>query len=220
MHKVCFWFGLYNEVELANRLVTQLQTYYDNPEIICVLDGTDIKPLAASKITCIQGERLHLAEFGAAWVKRMFETFLDFSGASAMVRLEPDTYINQAFKNIPSCDIGGNILSLTNKLQYVHGGCVYFKREAVEKILESRLLDNLKYKTSEFSYKRFKAPYLLPFEKESTEEHIAEDIIFSDVIQQLKLQISNWQEVWSRIREDCPNPENYTVVHPVKSLCP
>lgn len=218
MFDFCFWFGIYNEFELAKRLVSQIQYHYSDIQVICVADGLDASFLN-SNTTYIQGERLHLQEFGGAWVKRMFLSFLEHSSAKAMIRVEPDTWINRKFNQLPGREVAGNIL-VANDKNYVHGGCAYFTREAIEKICTSNLLDNSKYITdSQFSYNRFQFPYLFGDEQPNNEVHIAEDIIYSDVVQQLNLNVEQWDGVWSTVRDKCSNPQNYAVVHPVKSLC-
>lgn len=221
MLNVCFWFGVYQEYNLAKRLITSLRSFYPKQQIICIADGSYNLNYATFcnrfEVIYLTEDRIKLQHYGGAWVERMFQSFLDRSSAEIMLRLEPDSFINYGFTTIPKTDVLGNILNTFDGRQYIHGGCIAFSRNAIKKILNSKLLKENKYKTElQFAYQRYKFPYLLCGEKNNEEWIIAEDLIWSDVIWQLGLNVTEWHEVYSRVRESCPEPKKYAVIHPVK----
>lgn len=220
---ICFFFGVYKEWDLAFRLSRQLKTIFPTEQILCVTDGTHNSEFAVfceqQKITYFKGERLFRQASGGAWIKRMFDFFLLKSRADCLISLDPDSFINHAFKELPDADVAGNILSLLDQRQFIQGGCVFFKRAACETIIRSELLNDVKYTcNSLFAYRRYYLPYLVPGEQASSEWYIASDQIWSDVIWKLGLKVEEWNEVYSRVRTACPTPEKYAVIHPVKQL--
>lgn len=223
-NEICFFFGVYTEFDLAERLAYQIRMYYPRSPAYCIFDGTSNRRLEAIlsklEIQYFHGERLHLQEYGGEWTERMFGTYAWAlpTNSNWLCRLEPDSYMRRPFLNLPTADIGGNIISLGAGQNYIQGGCTFYSRQAVVTILDSRMLQSPRFCNPEFTYARYSNPYLYPGEIESTERLSSTDAISSTVIRELKLSVEEWSEVYCRLREKCPNPERYAVVHPVKNL--
>lgn len=219
--KLCFCFTVYEDWDLAKRLIKQLRMF-PSAGVLCLTDGTHNPEFAylckIENIRYINGNRLHPQRYGGAWLKRFFYCFLSRSSADFLIRLEPDSFVVRPFNKPPNSDVAGNILVTPDGRRYIHGGCVLFRRSAVEKILNSSLLDNPEYATNSlFGYCRHQAPYLLPGEWPNSEVQGAHDVIFSDVVWKLGLHVSEWDEIYSRVRQACPEPHKYAVIHPVKT---
>lgn len=218
--EITFYFSVYKEFDLATRLLNQILYFYPNNRIICVTDGTtnlEFESLCKkSNVKYFVGERLFPQKFGAAWSKRMFQSYLVNSTSRFLIKLDPDSFLNRKFSYLANTDLAGT-LCCESGTTFVQGGCIFYRREACEQILNSGLLNNPKYQTDpRFGYQRFCRLYKTRTEEKSDEWFTAEDKIISDVAQKLNLTLGNWREVLCRFRGYCPDSEKYAVIHPVK----
>lgn len=222
MSDICFFFGIYQEYELAKRLVDQLRKFYLDSEIICLADGSydqDFAQLAISaSVQYVQGTRLKLQQFGTAWIARNFQAILALSSAPNVIFLDPDSFILRPFAYLPESEVAGNLIPLPNGSLLLQGGCVFFKRSAIEKVIASQLLADPKYNHPSFGYLRYQLPYLQKNEQPDSAWLISEDLVNTDIINRLGLSIQEWSDVFCRLRELCPDPEFYAVLHPVKEI--
>lgn len=218
--EITFYFSVYNEFDLAIRLLNQIRFFYPHNQIICVTDGTtDLKFESLCKDSNVKyfvGRRLFPQRFGAAWSTRMLLSYLSNSPSKYLVKLDPDSFLNRKFRYLPNTDLAGTLCSELG-MSFIQGGCIFYKREACEQILDSSLLNAARYQTDpRFGYQRFCRLYKTRTEDKSDEWFTAEDKIMSDAAQKLKLTLGNWSEVLCRFRGYCPNGEKYAVIHPVK----
>lgn len=219
----CFCFSVYQDTDLALRLIQQIRFFYPNVPVFCLSDGKVDKDFMRNcelnqVLLQVNTHRLKLQVYGAAWVIRLLESILKNTTAPNVILLDPDSFILRIFNYLPDAMVGGNILEQNNQ-RYIQGGCKFFRRLAVDTILNSGLLNNIKYSYDRcFSYQRFKGNYLAHGESSCEEWLIAEDHILSDCIWQLNLKVAEWEEVYCRFRETCLEPEKYAVIHPVKDL--
>lgn len=226
---ICFVSCIAKEWELGRRLINQIKFLFASSEIIIIFDGTSNIEFEAFcdqlNVRVIKSKFLKLQSSGGAFAQRFFETYLNYSSALHLVRVEPDTYLNKTFE-LPNTDVAGNVLQITQRRKLIQGGCVSFKRKIVKQIVASQLLNNNKYKIDPlFGYKRYKFPYLNKGEQEFDIRLTAEDAVFSDIIWQLGIPVAEWKEICCRVRQaELPivsEMKKYSVVHPVKNelLC-
>lgn len=229
MNNLCFVSCISTEWQLGRRLINQIKYLFSEPEIIIIFDGTSNEEFESfcviNEVKIVKSDKLKLQKYGNFFVQRFFQVFLNFSEKPYLIRVEPDTYFFKAFNSVPDAEVAGNILQVTKERNLIQGGCVFFKRNAVKRIVNADLLSNSKYITnSEFSYQRYKPPYLNESELQSDIRLVAEDAVFSDIIWQLGIEVQEWNEVYCRVRQaelmDLPLG-NYSAIHPVKSklLC-
>lgn len=219
---ICFLFMIYNDWDLAKRLVSQLTQYFPNSDVVCIADGThspSFEDFCGQSMQYICGEqRLYLQEFGGQWSERAFAAYLECSEKPYLIRVDPDIWINRPFDYLPSSEIGGSVLCTNDGRKYVQGGCVFYRRETVVKILESGYLKDRLYAIDpRFGYKRF-SRYKTANETLDHRVCKAEDHIVAHVAQRLNLSVEDWGDVCCRFRDKCLQPEKYAVVHPVKNL--
>lgn len=217
---ICFCFVVYNEVQLSKKLISNLQNFYPNSDIICITDGISYLELEhfcnQKKVKYVVGNRLLSEEYGGLWLERHLLKYLEFSNAKFMIKVDPDTLLNRKFSYFPSEDLAGD-LCFQKSLKFIQGGCRFHKRSACEILLNSSILQLPKYILDPvFKYKRFCSPYLMPDEQHDSQVFIAEDKIICDAADQLGLSMGQWNEVYSKVRAYCPEPHKYAVIHPVK----
>lgn len=221
MESLCFIFNVYRDEEQAKNLVQQLKSTFPNAEIIGLLDGKpsgDIAPyLEPLQVEYIQGKRLKPQFNGGAWLERIFKIYLEESSADYLVKIEPDSTVFRPFNTIPDTEIAGTLIQIADGRELVHGGCVLFKREAAEKIVRSRLLENPKYKFDRrFGYRRYEPPYLQEGEVRSSEWIISGDAVLADIIQELNISVENWTEVSCGVHPREMASDKWAVFHPKK----
>lgn len=214
--KLCFVFGIYTEWHLARRLAAQIRTFYKGAPIIALADGTNDPDFAMScdslGINFLCGDRLKLPQFGGEWSQRLFLEFLK-TDSSTLIKLDPDTCLWRQFSYIPNADWFGSLGS-SYKYPYPRGGCVGFRRAAVEKIVASELLLAEVYKCESFSYDRY--GYWRWLHENHLGEAIAlQDWILADVGQKLGLRVADWDEVNIQFRQIPDNPDlKWAATHP------
>lgn len=221
MESLCFIFNVYQDEDRAKILTQQLKSTFPNAEIIGLLDGKPSGDIAsyleASLVRQINGLRLKPQVNGGAWLERIFKVYLEESRADHLVKIEPDSTVFRAFANISDTDIAGTLIQIVDGRELVHGGCVAIKREAVEKIVRSRLLENPKYKFDRrFGYRRYEPPYLQVGEVRSNEWIISGDAVLADLIQELNLSVQNWAEVSCGVYPREIASDKWAVFHPKK----
>lgn len=218
--KVTFCATVYNEFDLAKRLLNQIRSFYPKNEIIFITDGTyneEFNQLCIEKnVKYFKGEHLFSREFRYQWLERILKTYLSESQNPYLIKIDTDCILTRKFQYFPNVDMAGSLIK-DSISSFIQGGCRFQTRKSCEKVLESKLLEDPKYiKESIYGYKRFSAPYRMPWEKENDKVMIAEDRVISDIYERLNMLFFNWDEVYSRGWGKCPNPEKYAAIHPVK----
>lgn len=226
--KVAFLFHVYQEFELAKRLISQLKFFFPSSNILGIADGTynyNFKEFAwQHNVRYIEGERLFRQETGNEWIKRMFWFYMASSHSDYLIKIDPDAYILRKFNFLPYLDIAGTPFTLVNKVTFIHGGCTLYSRQAAHTIFSTDLINSKEYKkNSVFSYKRFMPPYKRRDEQPETFKCVCEDRIIGDLAQKLGLKMGKWTEV--NVDQAEKNPSDYAdmkyaVIHAVKELTP
>lgn len=221
---IAFCFAVYQEFDLATRLINQLRYYYPESDIICILDGTFsadyISFCNQQRVHCIEGKRLYIQHLTGAWLERLLKTYLERSKANFMVKLDPDSYLKREFNGFPDTDLGGSLLNLQHlPFPLLQGGCRFHTRSSCVKILGSGLLHNPQYKHQAiFKQPRFKPPYLKPTEIYEGLSTISEDRVVSHIASVLDLSVTDWSEVFCRDADQySPKASHCALIHPVKT---
>jgi hypothetical protein len=213
-----FVFSFFDDETLAKRLIRQLRQFYPNTDILCQADGVnppDFSEYAQiNTVTYVEGGRLKPRTFGGQWTQRYLNLFLQQSTADVLIKVDPDSYIHRAFTDLPEslqADLFGNLKTNHLGQVQVRGGCVGYQRAAVQKLVESNLLLEAKYRdATRYSYRRKPDDPLLSLQ----------DAIMADVAQQLQLQLHPWPEVRIYAGNEAPpaNPGlQFAITHPMKS---
>lgn len=147
------------------------------------------------------------------WTHRYLEYFLKYTDASIVLRVDPDTCVWRNFAlPVGDYDIFGTIEPRKYRYPYVLGGCIGFTRECAQKIVDSKLLLDSKFK--HFNYQRYKH-HRWEHEVESDEQIAFQDWIVADVAFELNLKLQEWKEIcilgnYKRV----PKIETFAITHP------
>jgi len=213
---LAFIFHVYHDQQLGKRLIYQLRRHYPDRPIICISDGVEDAEFTEFAerygVKYIQGDRLKTRRLGGQWADRMFRTFLEESPAAHLIKLDPDSFVLRPFDYLPVQDVFGTLNPEVPML--VRGGCVGYRRSAVEKIVNSELLHDPKYHDSRlYSYRRF-SQFRHEHEPENRQFVSCVDRILADITKQLDLSVGVWEEVNVLFR-GLPSMKQCAVVHPV-----
>lgn len=213
----CFY---QHDVSLAIRLTRQIRKFYRTADIIAIADGTDSPEFAAVadelKIHHLIGERLKTPDRGGAWLRRLFQAALNYSSAQRIVKIEPDTFLHRAFLHWPDAPVAGT-LQPDPDVPFVRGGCVYFNRSVLPRLIEA--LGNPKFvkDRSSYQYKRFKH-YRWPNEPEVNEWVTCCDRILWQAMLDCGVKGAGWSEICCNFRSQPPNNAEklFAATHPVR----
>ena len=207
--------GIYDEWKLATSLIPRL-IQLTNESILIRTDGTwsdEFSSFYSSfiveyphRILTVRGkERLKIKGNGGLLCHTILEIFLKFTDDLYLIKIDPDTGINHAPTVPTEFDVAANY----SDEGYLLGGAIAFSRSAIQKIVESSLLLDKKYKAPRWCY-RWRDREWIP----------CEDAILYDVIQRLGLNLLDWEDVYcchSKQPFNPPRPlEHYSLYHPVR----
>lgn len=218
--------GVYQDQRLAQQTLQQLRQLYPSADILTCSDGINDQSFVSfcreRGIRHLIGERLKIAHYGGAWILRMLLTFLSYSHAGILIKIDPDVRIHRTFNTCPQGDLIGNIRPCRGGA-YIQGGCFGITRGAASRIVDSFILDDLMYQSEPFNY----LPSTAAYGNSSKDRLIASDLIISHASQRLGMSWGEWGEICShataaRLALDLISltPEQitaqYAVIHPVK----
>lgn len=215
-----FLINIYKDVVLAERLLRQIRAHYPRNVIFCISDGFSeshrIKQLQTEfNFISIEGRRIKLFKYGGLWLDRQFRVLLNNSTSDYVIKLDPDAILQGKISEFPNADISGSLIVRANKL-VVDGGCRIYSKEAIQKIMDSKLLKDAKYSSdSIYGYRRFSKPYLNEHELEEDAYISSEDQIMGDLIQRLGLSVKQHPEILCGYKIG-DNLQGKSVVHPIK----
>lgn len=208
-----------HDADLAIALLHQIRALYPEAWIGAIADGH--APLCFGslcqnlRVEYLKGDRLKLPQFGGAWISR----YLNFGWGEGdpLIKLDPDAWLYRRFTYFCRADIAGTqICFLPQRLHMIRGGCVAYRQSAIDRILNSGVLDDRCYTNPEYyAYRRFEE-FAKQGEGRSAELIAGEDCIMGHVAKRLSLLQGNWDEVRVCFRE--PVPQNldlqWAVTHP------
>ncbi len=212
-----FIFAVYRDELLVKRLIGQLCHLYPDAELVCVADG---RPEAWFPEYCdrlgvrlVIGERLKLAEHGGHWAQRLFQMALEHSTSPHIIRTEGDCYHWRSFNNYPRSDVAGT-LSRRYDVTFARGGCCYFKRDALVRLLDSRELLQSRYRHNPiYRYTRYNKWRYDDEVRDDTPIALA-DLIIGDACKRAGLSLSAWGEVDIQVKDGMKPGEGFAATHP------
>jgi hypothetical protein len=211
-----FFFPVWDDAHLCARLISDIRIHYPTADVVGVTDGAIADGELFKRfcdrngVVLVETEtRLKLPKYGGLWLQRLFEEALIRTRSEILIRTEGDTRLHRAFDYFPEADIGG---TLSHQIpRFPRGGCVFWRREALEKIVQSGLLGDPKYKDF-CSYSRY-GKWRHEGEKEDWTPILCSDQIIGDVIARLGLRLTAWDEVNIQFRGE-PDTEGFAASHP------
>lgn len=216
-----FIFPVYDDAPLVLRLIGDLRSHYPESRLICVTDGKidDLALIEGCDVHSVEliqtSRRLKLPQFGGLWLERLLSAAIEHTDSPYIIRTEGDTRVWRRFEMLPEADIGGT-LEHRYGFDFVCGGCVFFKRDSIIKILASGLLRDEEYcNNSKYSYERY-GRHRYSDEAVSYLPVSCADLILGSVASRLKLAISGWGEVNIQFRdlEKLIDSNPYAATHP------
>jgi hypothetical protein len=191
--KLTFALTSYQDADLALKSIAALQRTYPGAAILHLSD--------------LQ-VRLKLPQFAGQWTERWMKAALA-TDADIIVKVDPDTRAYAAAQ-WPGEDIFGQRAvngTYWNVKGVLHGAAIGFKRSAVEKIVSSGLLRDVKYT---------KHPYVTS--RDEAETISLQDPMVHDIAQRLGLTEGEWDGLAIRTKWDTAPviDERKTFIHPVK----
>jgi hypothetical protein len=208
--KYCFFFNVYKDEKLAERLMRQLFDFYPEIQSICIVDGvSDLKSYGNTKI--YQGKRLKQQNKLGEFIKRNFSLCLE-QDADIFISLDPDTYLWKKFENIPEKDWFGQVNLITippfKGHNLIVGACAGYSRKAINTLLDSQLLEDKTVNDAPL----YNPPLI-------NEVVPAEDYVIGWALETLGFIPYQWEE--NSIRQGLTNkqkpPYKYSATHPVKA---
>lgn len=198
MKTFAFFLTVFSESELAKKLIRTVRNHYPDVDFICC-DELGVDPGFNSfcldlNIFYFAGAQIKELSNGGEWCIRMIQSFLSYSDAEYMIRMEPDTRFLRPFRYFPSVDFFGNVRGQGER-QYIQGGCFGLSRRACQQLIDSGILSSSLYKNPSFAYFRYQPPYLQPGELHSSKQLVATDLVLWDAVQRLGLSWMEWVDV-------------------------
>ncbi len=216
-----FFFPVYDDQILVLRLMSELRKLYPTSNLICVSDGliansSFIDACVFHAVKLIETpKRLKLPEFGGLWLERLFRNAISESDSPYIIRTEGDTRFWRRFRSLPEADVSGT-LSHRYGFNFARNGCFAIKRTAVIKILRSGLLRSDEYRSNlKYSHQRY-SQYYSQFRYAKTPVNflpsLLSDLILGNVVNELGLSVSTWEEVDIQRRKT--TGEGFAATHP------
>lgn len=209
--RICYLINVYRDFEAARRLLDQLLSYAGGTEIIFLTDGTHDPEFGEICADCgiayITASTRLKSIAGGAWTARFLGIYRQVSTAPYLIKLDPDSRMWRSpdLSTIPAADWFGTVHSSGSAPPFVAGGCLGFRREAVDRILDSGLLAAERYRDRVYSI-------------EWKGERLSfSDQILSSVCHRLRLVAAPWAECFVLHRCEPSNPAlKFAITHPHK----
>jgi len=181
-----FILHVYKDDRPALLLLRQIRYLYPEACIAAILDGVRPKGFAEVcdryHVLVIEGDRLKLPQYGGAWLKRMLEIAQVLPG-DVTIKLDPDSWLWRRFNYFPQSELFGTCRPYhPRQIVMVRGGCQGWSNGAIDRVLDSGILDDPRYCSEYFSYEKH------------GERLMAADYIVGDLIARLGLSFADWDE--------------------------
>lgn len=180
-----FVINYYKSAVQANLLAVKLQRLYPGCVTLLIEDNPRIKVMS----------------HGGEWTQRWMERALA-AGGDPIIKVDPDIQATQAAKAIPTAAMFGCVLTRMDGSTQVHGGTFGLSRVTAQKIVDSKLLLDEKYKTPYYTYDW------------NGETVSYQDRITADVYKQLGIKPERWHEVWMQFHQSPYDPKQHAFIHP------
>ena len=221
-HDITFLMGMYQDRGRAEGALDRIRTYFPDARIVVRSDGDD-DPLNRSlsdkyDLTYLQEKRLYPIENGGALVARTLEIFLQ-NPTRYLLKLDTDTAVFRRFRFLPvrNCIFGSIQTNKQGNHPSIQGGFIGFSRESVEKIVQSRVLEDERLKDP-FAY-RYDSGYLQRMGRRVHRTGLCSfDWMVGWAASELGIRMYPFREVRSRWHPEntVPNDDlRFAVMHPV-----
>jgi hypothetical protein len=216
-----FCFSVYDDAHLCKRLVQELRSLYPDADIVAVRDGR-IEGMDDWRQFCelnrvkhvATHSRLKLLRNGGLWLHRLLEFTLRETAAPWIIKTEGDTRFHRQFRHYPDADVAGTLSE--QQPTFPRGGCVLFRREALQTLVRRGVLLDPKYNSVEYGYQRY-GKWKYDQEPYNSEVLLCADKVLGDAIAQLNLTLSSWSEVDIQFRAE-PEAGDFAATHPHREL--
>lgn len=212
-----FVFCVYRDELLAWRLIEALRRFYPENPILAIADGPPADGFAAvcarAEVMLHVGDRLKPLEFGGAHALRTLKLALEMPGRR-IIQIDPDTVVHKHFGDLPEADWFGSLRRVRGMMG-VCGAAAGFSRQFAQRIIDSELLLDPKYKGQEFGYDRY-GVHRHPWESPAP-PLASRDLQIADVAAQLGVAPADWPAVRIVFRESIPTGE-WAATHPHPQL--
>lgn len=213
-----FVINTFRDSHLALPLVEQVRRLYPEAPIALISDGDNTPPLVRQvcdelSVVYVQGDRLKLRKTGTMWIKRWLNVLASFD-CDYGIKLDADSWMWRSIASFPDAEVGGNIIPGRNEQPLVLGGARFMTRSAIHKILESNVLDDLKY-TRATNYCYLWDANRLPGESKSG-LIFCEDLALADIFQRLNLSLALWEDIYCMAEGTVPPTaiSSSSITHP------
>jgi len=215
---------VYKDEVLAIRLVRQILKYYPQSKVTVIWEGgvTEYSGEWYSlqqrmSIRLIFGERLKVLATGPEWVKRWMQAGLEMN-TQLVFRVDPDVYLWRPFRYFPTEDRFGMMLGQLKYKRPLLRGCIGgYQREAIQKFLDSNILDDPKWKDPvKYAYYRYRE-WARPGEKQNHELIWSEDSSLAHAWTEAGLTEGNWSDIHPSWHEPLIDNSDlaFAATHPV-----
>lgn len=218
---LAFGFYVYQDHKLAERLISQITTFYPQADILCIADGEFNNDFAIyaeqNKVSFLQSSENLKTVLGGLWLQQLFVFYLKKSKAEILIKLDPDTFIWRPFNYLPDSAYFGHIKKNKHNINFASGGCYGINRLSVKALIDSNYLHDPKFRNkNDYAYQRYYSPFILPNESMSCTYLMKEDWIMAGALNLLDIQPKQFGEVWCEQRKQITNTDlKYAVTHPI-----
>jgi hypothetical protein len=212
-----FFALVYKDYDATVAFLKELRTHYLSSRVILRSDGDEDPrfPLLARghRVDFLGELRLFGIENGGAVIERMLELFLE-RPTRYLLKIDPDTVIHRRFKYLPVRSGVFGTLQCEEETPSVQGGCMGFSRDAADRILQSRMLRDVRLKEPAKFIND--SAYFFRMAYRANRCGLASfDWIVAWVAGELGIPLFRFDEVNCGWQQPPPNPEGrYAVSHP------
>lgn len=209
---ISFFFNFVeDDAHLVNRLLGQLNEFHPDSNVVAISDGpitVNVEPVNQNQ-NIIYGEHLKNVDTIGAYIKRNFQSVLNQTPATWIIKVDPDSYFLRPIMSIPARGlwVGNRAARITDygHTQWIKGGAWAMHRSALQEIAESPLLDEPGYH------------YLHDFEVRY--DRVYANFRMGHIAQRLGIEQYRWTEVENFAQPLAARPRSRAaVIHPVKTL--
>lgn len=213
MSNIAFFFSFVDsDFHLAERLVGQLKNFYPTSLIMAIGDGASTSKHPGSACACWYRENLKRPDTIGEFTQQNFQFILDMLQSDptidSVVKLDPDSFLKRKFNYLPDEQWCGELNQGDFTWGYstwCKGGGFLIKKIAIEKIVESQLLLDDRYREIQ--------------SLEEEQNRVYEDCRLGHVANSLGIFPTKWAEVscgrLSKLDKRC---RKKALVHPVKHI--
>lgn len=131
-----------DEVAIARRLLRQIEQFYPESRVLIISENAALADYDWSRATYLQDRPLKSRGNIGRFLTRNYEAALDICDAATLVKLDPDTFIQERVE-LDDLDLAGHArqdVGAFGRLTIVCGGLIVYQRSTLQRILASELL--------------------------------------------------------------------------------